>query len=267
MLDAERNAMAETTLTFIGTGHCQPAPDDDTASFVLNGHCLIDCGWNAAITMTRYGYAAVDIDRVLITHCHHDHYMGLAGVIFLRHLRENTVDHLEQLEVIGPAEDIGRIVELARAYMQVEAFERLANARPEVVGVEPGETIEAGELTIATAPVRHAVQGLAYRIRDERTGVELGFSGDTAYLPELAEHFRGVDVLIYEASWGVEDPEAGTEAGHSGVRQSARIARDAEVGKLYIVHTNRGQEAEIVAAAREVFPEAYVPEVGLTLRM
>ncbi len=259
--------MRETTLTFIGTGHCQPAPDNDTASFVLNGHCLIDCGWNAAITMTRYGYAPLDIDRVLITHCHHDHYLGLAGVIFLRHLRENRVDDLCQLEIIGPVEDIGRIVELARAYMQVEAFQRLANAKPEVVGVEPGQTIEAGELSIATAPVEHSVQGLAYRIRDERTGVELGFSGDTAYLPELAEHFRGVDVLVYEASWGVEDPEEGTEAGHSGVRQSARIARDAEAGKLYIVHTNRGQQGEILSAAREIFPETYWPEPGMTLHL
>jgi ribonuclease Z len=259
--------MAETTLTFIGTGHCQPAPDNDTASFVLNGHCLIDCGWNAAITMTRYGYAPLDIDRVLITHCHQDHYMGLAGVLFLRHLRENTVDHLEQMKIIGPAEDIGRVVELARAYIQVETFERLANARQEVIGIEPGETVAAGELTITTAPTEHSVQGLAYRIRDERTGVELGFSGDTTYLPELAEHFRGVDVLVYEASWGVEDPEPGTEAGHSGVRQSATIARDAEVGKLYLVHTSRGQEADIVAAAREIFPEAYMPQPGLTLRM
>ena len=46
--------MPQTTLTFIGTDSCVPHPGDDTASFILNDHILVDCGWNAAINMTRF---------------------------------------------------------------------------------------------------------------------------------------------------------------------------------------------------------------------
>ncbi len=101
-----------TTLTFIGTDTCVPQSNNDTASFIVNGHCLVDCGWNAAINMGRYGHSPADLDYIFITHCHHDHYLGLAGVLFYRGLR---YPDMPQLKVVGPTEDIERVVELARA--------------------------------------------------------------------------------------------------------------------------------------------------------
>jgi len=259
--------LAETTLTFIGTGGFQPKADNDTACLLVNGHCLIDCGWNAAINMTRFAHTVLDVDHVIITHCHHDHYLGLAGVIFLRRLRQGDAADAEPLRIIGPQADIARVVKLARDYMQMDDFERLCGVHPEVVEVGPGDGTTIGELTLRTAPTMHSVEGLACRLRDERTGIEIGFSGDTAYSPSLAEHFHGVDVLVYEASWGLTEPEPEADQGHSAVRQSAAVARDARVGKLYLVHTDMDCGDQVLAAAREVFPETYWPEPGMTLHL
>ena len=108
---ARQEAGEETTLTFIGTDTCVPQPDDDTASFLLNDHILVDCGWNAAINMSRFGHTPLDLDWVLITHCHQDHYLGLAGVIFYIGLRGQ-----------GQELAVGLVISLAVAPAGAELF-------------------------------------------------------------------------------------------------------------------------------------------------
>jgi len=242
--------MPQTTLTFVGTDSCVPRGDNDTASFILNDHILVDCGWNAAINMSRFGYTPLDLDWVLITHCHQDHYLGLAGVLFYIHLRERD----KVLKIGGPAEEIERIVAQAKAYVGWEKPD------VEVMGLTPDAQFAVGEFTLVTARTQHEVPGLAYRFQDERTGAEIGISGDTGYLPALAEHFHKVDLLVYEAALGVEDPPP--DAGHSSVYQSATIARDAGAGRLYLAHTPPSDKTGILAAGREIFPQTYWPDPG-----
>ncbi len=254
-----------TTLTFVGTDSCTPHAGNETACYLLNGHVLVDTGWCAALSMLRCGHDATELDHVLITHCHHDHYMGLASIFFYRRMQKARLpEGAPELKVIGPADDIERVVELARAYLQGDRFS-MVQSTPNICPVQPGEGFEVGELSVMTAPTHHQVQGLAYRFTDTMTGIQIGIPGDTAYLPELSEFFAGVDVLIYEASAGLSDPEVTPETGHSGVRQSAAIARDAGAGALYLVHTNTGLKNDLLDAAREIFPSTHWPEPGMTL--
>ncbi len=250
-----------TTLTFVGTAGCTPPAGNDTACFLLNGHVLIDCGWCAALSMLPTGHDPTGLSDVLITHCHHDHYMGLASVLFYRRMQRARLGDEAELRIFGPAEDIERVVELARAYLQVDRFSAVQTA-PEVIPVTPGDALSVGEFEIRTAPTQHPVQGLAYRILDPETGATIGISGDTAYLPALAEFFHGVDLLIMEGSTGLSDPPADSASGHSSVRQSARIARDAQVGRLALVHMGAGGREELLTAASEVFADAFLPRPG-----
>ncbi len=250
-----------TELTFIGTAGCTPSAGNETACFLLNDHVLIDCGWCAALSMLPTGHAPTDLDALLITHCHHDHYMGLASVLFYRRMQRARLAGDRELAIYGPADDIERVVELARAYLQVDRFSAVQTT-PAVHAVTPGDAPTIGEFEARTAPTRHQVQGLAWRLRDTNTGATLGFSGDTAYLPALAEFFHGVDLLVMEGSTGLTDPPEDGEAGHSGVRQSATIARDADAGRLALVHIGGSASDEMLAAAREVFPATWMPTAG-----
>ena len=250
-----------TELTFIGTAGCTPPAGNDTACFLLNGHVLIDCGWCAALSMLPTGHDPTQLTDVLITHCHHDHYMGLASVLFFRRMQRARLGDAAELRIFGPAEDIERVVELARAYLQVDRFSAVQTT-PEVIAVTPGEPLTIGEFEVQTAPTQHPVQGLAYRILDPQTGATIGISGDTACVPALAEFFRGVDLLIMEGSTGLTDPPADSTSGHSSVVQSARIARDAKVGRLALVHIGGGAREELLAAASEVFADAFLPGPG-----
>jgi len=256
--------LMSTTVTFIGTAGCTPPAHNDTACFLLNGHVLVDCGWCAALSMLPTGHNATALSHVLITHCHHDHYLGLASVLFYRRMQRARLVDDSELRIVGPAEDIERVVELARAYLQVDRFSAVQTT-PEVVPVTPGESLRVAEFEVQTAPTRHPVQGLAYRLRDVSTGTTIGISGDTAYVPALADFFRGVDLLIMEGSTGLTEPPPESTSGHSSVLQSARIARDARAERLALVHIGGGDRNELLAAARTVFPNVFMPESGQCL--
>ena len=242
-----------TTLTFIGTSSCSPVEDNDTACFLINGHVLVDCGWAAGLTMMRRPeYDATMLTHVLITHCHQDHYMGLASVLFYRAMQAARIEGDEPLTVAGPAEDIARIVDLTLDFIMAERLEERC-PRPEIMPLEPGDGLRADELDIATAATRHAVPSVAYRILDMDTGVGIGITGDTAYVPELARFFSGVDHLVAEGSTGLTDPSPDSEAGHQSVLQAAKLAEAAGAETLSIVHTDVSRKGEFEAAAREVF--------------
>jgi len=254
--------MKLTTLAFFGTSSCTPVEDNDTACFLINGHVLVDCGWAAGLTMLRRPeYDATMLSHVLLTHCHQDHYMGLASVLFYRAMQAARIEGDPRLTVAGPAEDIERIVDLTLDFIMAERLgERCP--RPTILPLEPGDGLRAEELDITTVRTRHAVPSLAYRILDMDTGVEIGITGDTAYMPELARFFSGVDHLVTEASTGLNDPSPDNDAGHQSVLQAARLGKASDAENVSIVHTDLTRRDEFQAAAREICRAAYFPWSG-----
>lgn len=255
-----------TSVTFLGTGSVVPEAEGDTASFLINGRSLVDTGWYAAINMLRFGFSPMNLEYVFLTHCHHDHYLGLAGVLFYLRMRASERPDRPPLKVVGPAEDLQHTVDLTRLYLQVERFPDV-NQVPEAFPLEPGESLEAGVLRVDTVSGMHPVQSLVYRFTDKRTGASVVFSGDTAYHPPIARLASGCDLLVHECSCGggPGDPEG--KYGHSGAPDAARIAATAGVRRLALVHCRRDQQEESLVAARSIFPETFCPQEGETLEL
>jgi len=253
--------MSPTSVRFLGTSSVVPAAGCDTASFLLNDKHLVDTGWNAALRLLDHGLSPLDLHHVILTHCHHDHYLGLPQILFYIRISRHRQPLRQSLKIIGPADDILRIVNRARALLQVEQFPEI-DAVPEVIPLAPGERYECDEFRLTTTQTLHAVQGLCYRFHDLRTGAEIAFSGDTAYHPPLADHVSGVDLLIHECSLGADEPEPSQKMGHSGAPQAARIARDGNVGRLALIHCSEDRQQESLEAAREVFPNVFFPRNG-----
>ncbi len=253
-----------TTLTFVGTASCTSPDDNDTACFLINGHMLVDCGWAAGLTMKRRPeYDPTMLSHVLITHCHQDHYMGLASVLFYRAMRQQDLEEAADLTIAGPAEDIERIVDLTLDFLQANRLKARC-PRPTILPLQPGDELRADELDVTTTRTRHAVPSLAYRFLDMDTGVGIGITGDTAYMPELARFFSGVDHLVTEASTGLSEPSPDNEAGHQSVRQAAKLAKAAGATTLDIVHTDMTtRREEIERVASEVFgATCHLPQPG-----
>ena len=79
--------LPETQVVFLGVDAVTPAGGEDTASFVINRKYLVDTGWYGTIKMRSYGLDPLDLEYLFLTHCHHDHYIGLPHLLFYLTMR------------------------------------------------------------------------------------------------------------------------------------------------------------------------------------
>ncbi|MFC2154800.1 MBL fold metallo-hydrolase [Candidatus Altiarchaeota archaeon] len=93
-------------------------------------------------------------------------------------------------------------------------------------------------------------------------GRKVVISGDTRYSKNIVQLAEGADVLIHEATYSVEDEDKLMDCAHCTTQQAAEAARQAGVGKLYMVHfSQRYTEPEkLEEEARKIFKESYVAE-------
>jgi ribonuclease Z len=257
--------MAETTVTFLGTAAVLPGPGEDSACFLINGSVLFDCGWYAALRMQEYGFDPLGVETLFLTHCHHDHYMGLPALLFVRAMRQGRGEERPPLKIVGPADDLPVVTELARQFLQAGRFPSVwppLTLHPLV----PGESYETERFRIDTVRALHPVTGLCGRFTDRATGVAIAFSGDTGPNAELAALARGADLLIHEASVRPEVTDDALRPDHSRAADAARTALRAGVKRLALLHIHGGHHEASLAAARAVFPATELARQGETLR-
>ena len=68
----------------------------------------------------------------------------------------------------------------------------------------------------------------------------LAYVTDTTARPDAAyvEKIRGVDLLLHECNFPDEAAEWAIKTGHSWTTNVAQVAREANVGRLIVVHVN-----------------------------
>ncbi|MDQ3815972.1 MAG: MBL fold metallo-hydrolase [Armatimonadota bacterium] len=252
----------ETKITFIGTAAAVPGAREDTACFLINDTILFDCGWCAALHMQQYGYSPLQIETLFFTHCHHDHYLGLPALIFFRGMRGRNAEQ-PRLQIVGPPDDLPLVVELTHRFLQAERFPAVWTPL-DLHPLEPGATYETAAFRIDTVRALHPVTGVCGRFTDKSTGIVIAFSGDTAPNAALVELARGADLLIHEASLPSQVADEQMRGDHSRAIDAARVACDAGVRRLRLVHIGNHREASL-AAAREIFPATELAVEGETL--
>ena len=256
--------MAETTITFLGVGAHLPRPGQDTSSFVINRRLLVDCGWSVALRLELNGIDPTMLDTLYFTHCHPDHYMGLAGLLFWRGMAGRQQPDAPPLRIVGPPDDLPLVADLAQRYVQSERF--LRGGPPlELHPLEPGAVYETDAFRIETVRSIHPVTGVCSRLIDQQTGAVIAFTGDTAPNPAFQPLAKNADLLIHEASLPPSHPEPGPRDGHSRAQDAAQVALKAGAKRLRLVHLYGGHENSSLAAARVIFPDAELGREGETL--
>jgi ribonuclease Z len=246
-----------TQVTFLGTASVLPAGGEDTASFLINGRCLVDTGWYAVLKMCCYGFDPTQLEYLFLTHCHHDHYIGLPHLFFYMAMSRRRTP----LKIAGPAEDLERVVTLSRQLLQPDRFPA-ADHEPDLFPLKPGDSLEGEAFRITTCASLHPVPALCYRFVDTRTGRTIAFTGDTAPHAPLAGHVRDADLLITEASFGAKCAPDPNPTLHSGAEDAAHLAAAAGVRRLALVHCGAEHRAASLAAARAIFPNTFWPADG-----
>jgi len=185
-------------LRFVGCGDALGSGGRYNTCFHVTGslvNFLIDCGASSLPALKRLGIARVDIDLILITHFHGDHFAGLPFLLLDAQFSRRT----RPLVIAGPQGIETRLTQLMEAL-----FENSSKTKQRfdlsVVALKPGETRSFGGVDVTSYPVVHGESGgpfLAYRVGAE--GRVIAYSADTEWTETLIPLGRDADLFIAEA--------------------------------------------------------------------
>src|ERR1700730_11140994 len=185
-------------LRFVGCGEALGSSGRANPCFHVTGervNFLIDCGASSLPALKRLSIARDDIDLVLITHFHGDHFGGLPFFLLDAQFTRRT----RPLVIAGPQGIETRLTQVMEAL-----FENSSKTKQRfdlsVVALTPEETRSFGAVEVTPYPVVHGESGgpfLAYRIEAE--GRIIAYSADTEWTDTLIPAARDADLFIAEA--------------------------------------------------------------------
>lgn len=155
---------------------------------------LVDCGATSLTAMKAQGIDPGEIDAVVISHLHGDHFGGLPFLILDGQFTRRT----KPLTVLGPAGIRNRLDAAMEAFFPGStSVQRRFDVR--VVELDgAGGPRTAGPLTVAGREVDHASGAPALAVRVGLGDRTFAYSGDTAWTAALVSVAEGSDVFVCE---------------------------------------------------------------------
>ncbi len=240
-------------LTILGCHSSTPRKDCFNSAQVLSlgpTRILIDCGEGTQMQLKKAGIHMKDIDIVLISHLHGDHFYGLIGFL-------TSHDHNMRKKPISVYGPIG-INEIIQVHLRVTNKSLLYQLNIIELGqTESIEIIKDSRLSIKTIPLKHRIytNGFFIKYTDEEFCIQYAYCSDTAYNPQIIPIIKGAHWLYHEATFLDLHSSKALQTNHSTAKQAAMIAHKAGVKKLIIGHySSRYHNKENhLKEAREIF--------------
>ncbi len=265
-------------ITILGSGSATPAPNRfHTAQIVSfkGQRILLDVGEGTQYKLLLYDSLS-PIHKVLITHVHGDHILGLPGLFFTFSL--NNVERPVHLY------STPQVIEWFFIFKEWLTVPLSFPVHTHVVPLDKKTLLYADrEMEIFSLPLRHTTAAVGYVIKENipprkinpdairkfdipyeqlklikmgydavsrggkvipnenityqnRNPRSYAFITDTSYVPELAEYLKGVTVMYHEATFSGQQSEEANLTGHSTAVQAAQLAKQAQVKLLLIGH-------------------------------
>ena len=189
---------SELTLTVIGSGDAFSSGGRLNTCFHVqsaSGQFLIDCGATVLSGLKKQGLKVQDIDVILITHFHGDHYGGLPFFL-LDYARQAPERRLTIVSPPGAQERVQQLLDLL--YPGSLSLDQL---NVEWIGYEPHEVVRTGYLTVETFPVIHVPASIPNGFRITLDDKIISYSGDTEWTPALVEIARDADLFICQCNF------------------------------------------------------------------
>lgn len=200
----KKRGMIMVRLLVLGSGDAFGSGGRNFSAFALTSrgrHVLLDCGPSTLPTLKAAGLDPADVEAILISHCHGDHFGGLP-YFFIDYQFVSERD--KPLLIIGPEGIESRCEALVQATYPdvIRAHEwRFQVDYREMV---PGQKYSQGALAIEAFGMEHGpIPARGYRVGWH--GAVIGYTGDTRWTDRIMDLARGCDLLLCECFFFEQD--------------------------------------------------------------
>lgn len=213
----------------LGSGGWLPTSRRETCCALFrdgSNALLVDAGTGLSRLVEQPApIAGVERLGIVLTHFHLDHVVGLSYLPALALPAPPTLWGPGRRLYDTPTEAVLERL-LGAPLFALEPLDLLAGVHE----IPEGSFSAAGiEIDTRTQP-RHAHPTVALRIGDAAT-----YCTDTAFDPENAGFAQGTSVLLHEAWHALDSCD---DAGHTAAGEAARLAEQAGVDRLVLIHVN-----------------------------
>ncbi|WP_372369862.1 MBL fold metallo-hydrolase [Candidatus Uabimicrobium sp. HlEnr_7] len=233
-------------ITFIGTGDATNSGGRAQQSILLstdNFKLLVDCGANTLMRFQQMQLNPNDVDAILFTHFHADHFMGTAhfdlSLLF-------DFPRKRDMLYIGPVGLNDRCEKLFQlSYPNLYSKKEYNHFARKITEYEPNQkyVIDNNKVIVETFPMEHAPESLGYRIF--MGGKYVAITGDTQWHEGIIDLAKGSDCLICE-SFHYNKPEP--RIGHCSYQEIKENRDRIDSNKIILVHGHK----EVIANAENL---------------
>ena len=271
-----------------------------------NGSSLmIDCGEGTQVAIKEKGWSFKPIDVICFTHYHGDHISGLPGLL----LTMGNADRTEPLTLVGPRglESVVSALRVIAPELPFE-IKFIEITKPEEVLELNGYRITAFRVNHNVTCYGYTLEILrqgkfspdsasaheiplkfwnplqkGHTVEDEgriytpdmvlgppRKGIKLTYTTDTRPTESILRNAKGSDLFICEGMYGEDDKiEKAKGYKHMTFREAATLARDAEVGEMWLTHYSPSlvRPDDYMDTVREIFPKAWPGKDGKSVEL
>ena len=286
-------------ITFLGTSDSVPTATRNHTAVLLTykgENILIDCGEGTQRQFRKARLNPCKITRILITHWHGDHVLGIPGLLQTLALSgynktlfvygpKGTKYYMKQMmktfifvnDIKLTIEEVGKgkFFESDDFYLEAEKMTHgtFCNA---YAFIKKGQIkIDKGKLKktkLPSGPLLKKIkdgkdivyQGKKYKSKDltfKEQDKKISFVFDTSMNKVVIPFVRNSDLLICESSFGLELKDRAKEYRHLTAKQAGEISKKSGSKKLFLTHLSQRYEKEpkkLLEEAKKVFKNSFL---------
>ncbi|UCE38216.1 MAG: ribonuclease Z [Thermoplasmata archaeon] len=287
-------------LVFLGSGGSWPSKERNLSSVALkmNGEIILfDCAEGTQRQLIVSSLNFMHVDKILISHFHGDHFLGLPGLIQSMYLNDRTRD----LNIYGPS----GTTHIVKGILSLGYFNPTFKISTHDLNDSDQVTLDKYDIQVRVTD--HDIPGLAFCVKEHqrkgkfhpekaitlgvpegpqfrelqndqtvqvgdriikpedvmgppRKGRKIVYSGDTRPSSAVIELARNCDVLIHDATLSKDLDEKAHKYGHSTAAQAATVASQSNAKVLFLTHISPRYEDGLILEneARRIFKYSFV---------
>ena len=287
-------------ITFLGTSDAVPSAARNHPAILLTysgENILVDCGEGTQRQFRKAKLNPCKINRILITHWHADHVLGIPGLIKTLALR----GYKKTLYIYGPKgtksfmkiflklfafrqeypikvqEVEGKFFETEDFYLEARkmthripcnaySFVKKSKTKIDKKKLEKFKIPSGKHLQKLKQGKNLTYKGkkyLAKKLTYEQGEKKISFVLDTSFNKSIVPFVKNSEILICESTFMDSLKKMAKERYHLTAKQAAEIAKKAKAKKLFLMHISQRYSRElkkVLAEAKKIFRNSYVPK-------